>query len=106
MIYGLSTLMESIAQSDTAISQNDQLFGLFESTIDDRVASMVTGDDYDLSEDNEDSVDRDLAGQGIGYDDEKRLEKIISTIPEDESDSEDFDESDIENVMESILAEL
>ena len=103
MNYGLSTLMESMAQSDTAINQNDQLFGLFESTIDDRVASMVTGENYDLSEDNEDSVDRDLAGQGIGYEDEKKLEKIIATIPEDESDSEDFDEEEIENVMESVL---
>ena len=100
--YGLTTLMESIVQSETNERQCDKLMGLFESAVDDRVASMVTGDDYSLDA-AEDSVENDMSGHGIGYEEEKKLEKIIDTIPEDESDTADFSENDIESLVESLI---
>ena len=102
--YGLSALMESITRSETTQRQNDQLMGLFEATVSDDIATMVTGDDYSLND--EDSVENDMAGNGIGYEEEKKLEKIIDTIPEDETDSADFDEADITKVVESVLGEV
>lgn len=101
--YGLTALMESINRSETAQKQNDKLMVLFESVADDDIASKVTGEDYELSED---SVVNDMAGQGIGYKDEKKLEKLIATIPEDDSDDIDINEENIESVIESVLANI
>lgn len=98
--YGLNILMESIRQSETSERQSDKLMFLFESTVSDRTASLVTGEDYDL--DDEDSVEKDDAGYGIGYAEEKRLSKLIDNIPED-TDDDTLDDEGLEDVIESLL---
>lgn len=98
--YGLNILMESIRQSETSERQSDKLMFLFESTVSDRTASLVTGENYDL--DDEDSVEKDDAGYGIGYAEEKRLSKLIDNIPED-TDDDTLDDEDLEDVIESLL---
>ena len=100
--YGLNILMESIRQSETSERQSDKLMFLFESTVDDRTASLVTGENYDIED--EDSVERDGAGYGIGYAEEKRLSKLIDNIPED-ADDDTLDDEDLENVIESLLVD-
>lgn len=100
--YGLNILMESIRQSETSERQSDKLMFLFETTVDDRTASLVTGEDYDL--DDEDSVEKDGAGYGIGYAEEKRLNKLVDNIPED-TDDDSIDDEDLEDVIESLLAD-
>lgn len=102
--YGLTALMEGIRQSESTQNKNDKLMALFEATaIDDRVASMVTGDNYELEVDDEDSVEKDMAGHGIGYKDEEKLKKLIDKIPEDTSEDLDIDEDEIEGLIESVL---
>lgn len=98
--YGLSVLMESIKNSETSERQSDKLMFLFESTVSDRTASMVTGEDYDIPED---SVARDDAGYGIGHKEEQRLNQIIDNIPEDTDEDVEGDVDDIENVLECIF---
>ena len=98
--YGLNILMESIRQSETSERQSDKLMFLFESTVSDRTASLVTGENYDL--DDEDSVEKDDAGYGIGYAEEKKLSKLIDNIPED-TDDDTLDDEDLEDVIESLL---
>lgn len=98
--YGLNILMESIRQSETSERQSDKLMFLFESTVSDRTASLVTGENYDL--DDEDSVEKDDAGYGIGYAEEKRLSKLIDNIPED-TDDDTLDDEGLEDVIESLL---
>lgn len=103
--YGFTALMESIQQSETAQKGNDKLKSLMEATVSDDVAAMVTGDDYSL-EDDEDSVEKDMAGRGIGYEDEKKLKKLIATIPEDEDDDMEIDDDAISQVIESVLGDI
>lgn len=102
--YGLNILMESIRQSETSERQSDKLMFLFESTVDDRTASLVTGENYEL--DDEDSVEKDDAGYGIGYAEEKRLNKLIDKIPEDTSDETDLEDEDLDDVIESVLGNV
>ena len=99
--YGLNILMESIRQSETSERQSDKLMFLFESTVDDRTASLVTGDNYEF--DDEDSVEKDDAGYGIGYSEEKRLSKLIDKIPEDTDDDDTVEDDDLEDIIESVL---
>lgn len=104
--YGLTALMEGIRQSESTDAKNDKLFTLFEATsIDDRVASMVTGDSYDLEED---SVEKDMSGHGIGYDEEEKIKKLIDKIPEDDDEEVlgDIDDDDVAEVIESVLGEI
>ena len=99
--YGLNILMDSIRQSESNERQSDKLMFLFESTVDDKTASLVTGEDYEL--DDEDSVEKDSAGYGIGYSEEKRLSKLIDNIPEDTDDDNSVEEDDLEDIIESVL---
>lgn len=101
--YGLNILMESIRQSETSERQSDKLVFLFESTVDDRTASLVTGENYEL--DDDESVEKDDAGYGIGYAEEKRLNKLIDNIPED-TDDDSLDDEDLEDVIESVLGDI
>lgn len=103
--YGLSALMEGIRHSEHAITENGKLYALFEGSVPDHVASAVTGDNYDLM-DGEDSVENDLAGKGIGYDEETKLKKLIDTIPEDNSEDDEIDEDEIKEITESVLGSI
>lgn len=103
--FGLSALMESIAHSESASIENDKLSMLMESSVPDEVASSVTGDNYELSDD-EDSVEKDLAGKGIGYEEEGKLKKLLKTIPEDNSEDSEIDEVEITEIIESTLGNI
>ena len=63
MSHGLSALMEAVNHSKRANDESDQLTAMFEEAIDDDIIRAVTGKD-------EDSVETDMDGEGIGEDDD------------------------------------
>lgn len=95
--HGLSALMEACRQSENAEVSNESLFESFDEKIDDDVKACLTGDDPD-DDVLDDSVESDMAGNGIGTDDEK-MEKLLNKIPP----SDEGIEEDIESLAESVI---
>ncbi len=94
MSYGLSTLMEAINHSQRAEDSSDQLAATFEEAIDDDIIKYVTGDD-------DDEVEDDMDGDGIGEEDEE-MERLLAKIPpSDEMDEEILE--DLEEACEAFL---
>lgn len=94
--HGLSALMEACKQSDKAEEKNDALFEAFNDAIDDDIKACLTGEeDGDIPED---SVEADMAGEGIGDEDEK-MEKLLQNIPPSDEGIED----QIEALSESLI---
>ncbi len=96
MSHGLSALMEAVNHSKRANDESNQLTAMFEEAIDDDIIRAVTGKD-------EDSVETDMDGEGIGEDDEE-MEALLSKIPpSDDLDEENLDA--LEEACESLIPE-
>lgn len=92
--HGLSTLMEAINHSQRSNDESDKLATLFEEAIDDDIIRYATGKD-------DDSVESDMDGEGIGEDDNE-MEELLSKIPpSDEMDEDNLEQ--IEECCESLL---
>lgn len=87
-MFGLDTLMESIAHHDRDISF-DPIFEAASELVDDEVKDEFI----------EDSVEADMDGEGITPDDEKKYEALLKTIPE----YNDGIEKDIDTLTESFM---
>lgn len=87
-MFGLDTLMESVARHDRDISFDPILEAATE-LIDDEVKDEFI----------EDSVEADMDGEGISPDDEKKYEALLKTIPE----YNDGIEEDIDSLTESLM---
>lgn len=91
-VVGLSTLMEAVS----GLPDRDISFDpIFEATVD-----LVDDDvkDHFL----EDSVEADMAGDGISADDEKKYEALLKKIPPYNDGIED----DIKSLTESLIPEF
>lgn len=71
-MYGLSGLMEAMKQSESAEMAMVAEMNLMENATGDDVKDLFIG---------EDSVENDMAGNGMGEDERKKIEDFISKIP-------------------------
>ena len=92
LTHGLSSLMEACNYSQRAEAENDSLVEAMEETIDDDIIRAVTGA-------NEDSVEADMAGDGIG--DEDEISRLVDQIPE----SDETMDEEIGSLTESMIPE-
>lgn len=93
MSHGLSALMEAINHSERSEKESDELTEAFKQSIDDAVVGCLMGND----EDDEDSVEGDMSGNGVGDDEE--MEKLLEKIPP----SDETMEEQIQGLTESCL---
>lgn len=92
---GLSSLMEATKLSKKSEDSSEALVETFEEAIDEDIVGCLTGDDSpDVVGD--DSVESDIAGNGINDDE---MEKLLDKIPP----SDDGIEDQIEQLTESCL---
>ena len=89
--HGLSALMEACNYSKRMEDSNDSLIEAFESSIDDDIKDAVTGGNLD------DTVEKDMDGEGVGDDDEIR--KLVDKIPPADQDINE----EISNLVESVI---
>lgn len=90
--HGLSALMEAVKHSERSEKEGEELTEAFEQSIDDTVVGCLMGED-----DEDDSVEDDMNGNGVGDDDE--MEKLLAKIPP----SDEAMEEQIEGLTESCL---
>lgn len=81
-MFGLNKLMEAVSISNDRTERFDYIFE----------ANVELADDVVKQQFMEDSVEADMAGDGISLEDEKRYEKLLAKIPKyDESMEDDID---------------
>lgn len=80
-MFGLNTLMESVSSFEDRIASFDPIFEASVELLDDDVKDQFI----------EDSVEADMAGDGISPEDEEKYDKILKNIPE-------YDENMEENI--------
>jgi hypothetical protein len=102
MIHGLSTLMESIHQTESYEKSNDKLMEMMEGVIDDGIMEAVTGED--IIDPIDDSVNSDMDGNGIGSEEEEALDRILDNIPPDDETIDDEMDDTMESILESVMA--
>ena len=93
LTHGLSALMEACNQSEAAEDSSEKMFEMFEEAIDEDIINAVTGSVGDA---DDDSVEADMAGEGVNDD---KMEKLLAKIPPSDADIED----EIENLTESMV---
>lgn len=93
LTHGLSALMEACNQSEAAENSSENLYEMFEAAIDEDIINAVTGSVGDA---DDDSVEADMAGEGVN---DEKMEKLLAKIPASDEDIED----EIENLTESLI---
>lgn len=95
LTHGLSALMEAVNHSERSEKESDEMLEAFEQSIgaDDAVVGCLMDDDGE----EEDSVEDDMSGNGVGDDGE--MEKLLAKIPP----SDEAMEEQIEGLTESCL---
>jgi len=88
-MLGMTQLMEALNGPADVEDESAVMLEAMDN-IDDGVMEAVTGEDLDADADDfDDDVETDMAGKGIGADDESKYEKLLKDIPEDEEGMED-----------------
>lgn len=95
--HGLSALMEACNQSERAENESNELLETYEELADDDIKACLT-DDEDEDDVLDDSVESDMAGNGIGEDEEK-IAALVKQIPPSDEDIEEK----IETLSESLI---
>lgn len=98
--YGLNILMEALHHTESAQNRSNVLTTLFEESIDDDIIGALIDDDTQPSDD--DTVDNDISGNGIGIDEENKIKELVDNLPESPTDKSP-DEEDLEDLIESYL---
>lgn len=98
--HGLSALMEATKHTKSAEAANESLLEAFNNAIDDDIKACLTREDEDDGDMLDDSVESDMAGDGIGDEDEK-MEKLLQNIPPSDEGIDDQIESLTESVIPS-----
>lgn len=83
-MLGMTQMMEALANKDA--ENHDIMLEALEN-LDDSVFETVEG--VEDEEDYDDSVENDMAGRGVGSDDEDKYEQLLKDIPEDDEDMDD-----------------
>lgn len=96
-MYGLSGLMEAMKQSETAIAALESELSLMESVETDEVKRLILGDD---------TVENDMAGNGIDEAEREKLEEFIKKIPESKDVANIEDDEELEEELEETMSLL
>ena len=83
-MLGMTQMMEALANKD---AENHDITLEALENLDDSVFEAVEG--VEDEEDYDDSVENDMAGRGVGSDDEDKYEQLLKDIPEDDEDMDD-----------------
>lgn len=98
LTHGLSALMEACNQSERAETETNELMENFEEVVDDDIKACLTDDEDE--DDFDDSVESDMAGNGLG-DEEEKIAELVKQIPPSDDDIEEKIDALTESVIPS-----
>ena len=90
LTHGLSALMEACKMSERSENADEEMMEAMSEIDDDLISAMTDGE-------LEDSVENDMAGEGVG--DDAEMEKLLEKIPP----SDEGINNDIEDLVESFI---